>query len=209
MARRKSLFSGTFAALVAFLALNVLTATAQDAPPPERAVVLDPNIIWRNASSWASGLATQYVWDAVLPDSHLFGVGTPDRRCVWINYFPTPISSEEYPIMVLTYKAQSTAETNEYVLWVDDTTGPNGGGITIARSNDLVPDGKVHDYICDLRNLNPAGNIIGAAAVHGRTGTDRVKRMQNAECRVQNAEWWSALSHLSRLWRERACRCCR
>lgn len=132
---------------------------------PDRAVVFGWPIRWWS-SHWSSSLNTQNAamisTDAMQPPR--FVVTEPGRRKVWVKYFDVPIDPQRYPLVVLTYRATNThAAANGYVLYLDDTSGPDYGGLLPFSSRDLQADGEVHSMTCDLRTLDPLGELIGLA----------------------------------------------
>ncbi len=132
--------------------------------PPEKAVVIDPQLPWKS-SSWAGHDDTALIAMEEEKDRPRFIVAQAGRRHVWIYYLAIPFDPQHYPIAVLTYRARNTNpdSADYYGLWIDDTTGPNRDNIYPFVSNDFIPDGQVRELRKDLRTLNPKGEITGLA----------------------------------------------
>ena len=131
--------------------------------PPEKAVVLDPNIPLRD-SSWAGSNSARFISSENNEGFSRFKVNEPGKVFIWTRYFDLPIDVQTYPIIVLHYRAKNTNTINKsYNIWLDDTTGPNGGGFVPFQNSDLIPDGEVHELRRDLREFEPKGDIIGMA----------------------------------------------
>ncbi len=133
---------------------------------PERAVVIDPKLLWNSvgwAGSWGRWLNTEAVAMDVSGAHPRFSVIEPEHWHVWIYYFTVPIDPEHYPIVVLTYRARNAPSVGDYVLWLDDTRGPNSGGVAPFSCSSLTADGKIHRLKKDLRELGPEGHITGMA----------------------------------------------
>ena len=47
-----------------------------------------------------------------------------------------------------------------YMLWIDDGTGPDGGGFFAIHLSDIQGDGQVHEIRRDLRKFNPQGDLF-------------------------------------------------
>ena len=141
--------------------LSCGTARAIEQMPPEKAVVIEPNVLWVS-SSWAGGQDTKLVALDESGDYPRFVVAEADRRHVWTYYFTMPFDPQRYPIAVLTYRAHNTHSGN-YLLWLDDTRGPNAGGICPFSTEQVVADGTVRELRADLRKLKPKAEIIGMA----------------------------------------------
>lgn len=117
-----------------------------------------------HASGWAGNLQAQKFSLEIVDNTFpRFTVGDPKLRLVWIYYLDLPIDFNRYPMLVLKYRAQNTASTGSYTIWLDDGTGPNNGGFSPVRSNELIADGEVHILKKDIRTFKPRGNIIGIA----------------------------------------------
>jgi hypothetical protein len=131
--------------------------------PPNQAIVLETDVSW-TPSGWAGRINTDiYSLDVIDGVPH-FSVGEAKKRKVWIHYLGLPIDFNQYPIAVITYCAENTdTEGGAYVIWLDDGRGPNGGGISVFRSNQLITDNRVHELRKDVRELNPAGPFITVA----------------------------------------------
>ncbi len=132
-------------------------------PPPEKVIAINPNVTWRS-SHWAGPLnATLAAMRAQGPFPK-FWVAEPDRWHVWVKYFDLPIEVQRYPMLVIRYRVTATGPLKQgYVLWLDDGTGPDSGGLTPSAPDDLVLDGQVHEVTRDLRKNNPKGDLIGMA----------------------------------------------
>lgn len=131
-------------------------------PAPEEAVVLDPKMTW-NRTGWWHSYRTPFVWEQVTPASRIFVVGEPDKGYIWTYPLAAPIAQPRFGRVVMTYKARNTSASGQYTLWLDDTRGPDSGGVSPFRSRDLIADGEAHEATCDLATLKPAGPIIGMA----------------------------------------------
>jgi protocatechuate 3,4-dioxygenase beta subunit len=138
--------------------------------PPEQAVAIGPNLFWQS-TTWSTFLDTGLL---ALDDSSgwpKFVVGAPDSMHIWLNYLTIPVDWEQYPVLVMTYRARNIKSTDDYVIWMDDTTGPSYHGICPFLSQDLTADGVIHELRSDLRLYDPKGPIIGMS-VNVRSGTE-------------------------------------
>lgn len=131
-------------------------------PAPEEAVVLDPKLTW-NRTGWWHSYRTPFVWEQTTPVSRVFVVGEPDKGYIWTYPLAAPIAQPKFGKVVMTYRARNTSTSGQYTLWLDDTRGPDSGGVSPFRSRDLIADGEVHEATCDLATLKPAGPIISMA----------------------------------------------
>lgn len=98
-----------------------------------------------------------------------FRVEDPGTAQVWTMRFSPAINFGTRPILSVRYRATNTDPTAQwYMLWLDDGTGPDNGGLTPFRLKDVRADGQVHILTCDIRTLEPNGNIfffaVGVAA---------------------------------------------
>ncbi len=139
---------------------------ATPATTPQSRIV-DVNVPWRagtwSPDEWSHAIASNASvhYDGSHP---VFQVDNSNRLRVWTHYLRQPVDVTRFPVVVLTYLATGTADTNMYTLWLDDGRGPaTGGGVTPFRSRDVVSDGRVRQLICDLRDLKPTGSITGLA----------------------------------------------
>ncbi|MCK5114275.1 MAG: carboxypeptidase regulatory-like domain-containing protein, partial [Phycisphaerae bacterium] len=133
-----------------------------DEVSPSEAVVFGWPIRWWS-SHWSGPRNTNAVTMAQGKDSVRFVVN-PAARKVWVKYFDIPIDPQQYPIAVMTYRAKRTHTTSSgYVLYLDDTSGPDYGGVMPFAQKDIIPDGEVHTISCDLRPMKPIGDLIGLA----------------------------------------------
>ncbi len=132
---------------------------------PQDAVVFGWPIRWWS-SHW-SGPETNTAAGAMLwqEDGHpRFVVTETSKRKVWVKYLDVPISAQQYPLLAMTYRATGTdPDAEDYVIYLDDTSGPDYGGLLPFLGRDVIPDGKLHTLTCDLRELKPIGNLIGLA----------------------------------------------
>ncbi len=137
---------------------------SQKSPAPAEAIVFNRPIRWWS-SHW-SGRSKNTHCAAMVPGDEYdrFLVTQPGKRKVWVKYFDVPIDPQRYPLAVLTYRATGThPEAGDYALYLDDTSGPDYGGLLPFAQRDLVADGKEHVLTCDLRPLQPIGDLIGLA----------------------------------------------
>ena len=129
---------------------------------PGQAVILAVDRLLR-PSSWAgSFLNTELFYIDRREDHSRFVVDDANRRKVFIDYLDLPIDAGRYPILTLRYRARNI-KPGEYLLWLDDGTGPNGGGLAVLQAEQVIDDGQVHQLQYDLRQRNPAGPIEGLA----------------------------------------------
>jgi hypothetical protein len=155
-------------------AANVAAAEPATLPsylPPQRGVAL-PTGDW-DSNSWADNsnhLDTEQVSEESIGDVTKFTVAEPGKWHVWTRYDKDPpIDVKRYPILVMQYRSNASGTgPGNYVLWLDDGTGPNRGGLFYCPPNYLVHDGKVHIFRTDLRkrdtkDVRPRGPIIGMA----------------------------------------------
>ncbi|MCK4850139.1 MAG: carboxypeptidase regulatory-like domain-containing protein [Phycisphaerae bacterium] len=137
---------------------------AGDESSPERVVMVDPKLMW-NSSGWARGWGP-HSWAVAMDvsgDSPRFSVIEPEHCHVWTYYFTAPVDPNRYPIIVLTYRARNAPSDRNYVIWLDDTRGPNSGGVVPFYCSSLRADGKIYRLERDLRELGPKGHITGMA----------------------------------------------
>lgn len=138
-------------------------ATVAKLPTPEEAVVLDPKMTW-NRTGWWHDSWTSFVWEQEAPSARVFVVGEPNKGYVWTYHLAAPIPQPEYGTLVMKYRARNTSSTSgQYTLWLDDTRGPDSGGVRPFRSRDLIADGEAHEARCDLATLKPAGPVVSLA----------------------------------------------
>jgi beta-lactamase regulating signal transducer with metallopeptidase domain len=131
-------------------------------PAPADAVVFGWPIRWW-WSHWSSKQNTGWAHMEQLDNSARFAVLETQKRKVWVKYFDVPIDAAAYPIAIMTYRARNTADGGGYVLYLDDTSGPDYGGLLPFNQGDIVPDGEQHTLTADLRELKPIGPLIGLA----------------------------------------------
>ena len=129
-------------------------------PTPGQGVVLDPCVGWRVSTAWTLGKHTENFAHDFSGGRARFTVGEAKKCMVWTRKLRLPIRAERYPLFSVKYRASNPGREGwHYVMWMDDGTGPRGGGLHVASPNDLVADGKAHDIRRDLRNLRPRGPI--------------------------------------------------
>lgn len=131
--------------------------------PPERGVVLYVNRKWASRH-WAGDMRAKSISLYMEKDFPRFTVGETGLRSVWTYYLDLPVDFKLYPIAVLKYRAKNIHITSDnYVIWLDDGTGPDYGGLVVFKSKELMPDGSIHELRKDLREFNPKGAIRGIA----------------------------------------------
>lgn len=140
-------------------------------PPPEQAVVMAWPLRWWS-SHWGGSLDTKSVAMEMRDGHPVFKVNEPDRRHVWGKYFDVPIPFPQYAIMKITCRATGLATADGYVVWLDDSAGPDYGGLRPVRQNDLLADGRIEYLEIDLRALpgqrqDLRGIAIGVQSGHG------------------------------------------
>jgi len=150
------------------IALCAVTMTSCQAPqgqsarrvPTSDALVFNPQQFWIT-----SHCGTVPITDSVYVDLDRehprFRVLEAMHRHVWLKCMSVHFEPDDYPIAVLTYRAQNVLK-KDYLLWMDDTRGPMRGGIVVFETEDMILDGQVHELRQDLRELNPAGKITMA-----------------------------------------------
>ncbi len=95
---------------------------------------------------WAGDIRARSISLDMEPTSPRFTIGEVSLRSVWTYYFDLPVDFNRYPIAVLRYRAKNMHSTSDnYVIWMDDSTGSDYGGMTVFRSKELAPDGAVHE----------------------------------------------------------------
>ena len=142
--------------------LTAKTTIDQRHPSPERAIVFGLPIRWW-CSHWA-GRTPGCVAVKHSEDSVRFVVGEPNHRRVWVKYLDIPIDANQYPILVMKYRARNTdSDATEYALYLDDGCGPDYGGLIPFAHRDIVADGDSHVLTCDLHSMKPLEHIIGLA----------------------------------------------
>ena len=131
--------------------------------PPERGVVLSVNRKWASRH-WAGDIRAKSISLDMEKDFPRFTVSETGLRSVWTYYFDLPVDFKLYSIVVLKYRVKNTHITSDnYVIWMDDGTGPDYGGLVVFKSKELIPDGGIHELRKDLREFNPKGAIRGIA----------------------------------------------
>lgn len=136
---------------------------SQANPSPGEAIIFGQPIRWWS-SHWSSQKNTLSAVVQQRPEFEKFIVTEPSRRKVWVKYFDIPIDPRKYPIVVMKYRAKNIDTTSgDYVLYLDDSSGPDYGGLLPFKSCDLVADGKEHVMTFDMRTLNPLCDLIGLA----------------------------------------------
>ncbi|MCC6581564.1 MAG: carboxypeptidase regulatory-like domain-containing protein, partial [Phycisphaeraceae bacterium] len=145
--------------------------TPIDATEPQHAIVLAWPLRWWS-SHWTAMQNTKAV---ALDDSQghpVFRILEPHRSHVWVRYFDLPVPFPEYAILSITCRATGMAPSTSYLVWVDDGAGPDFGGLTAIRINDLKNDGVFERHTVDLRKLKGhrqdlRGIAIGMASGDG------------------------------------------
>ncbi|MHC4124685.1 MAG: M56 family metallopeptidase, partial [Planctomycetota bacterium] len=131
-------------------------------PSPQDAVVFGWPIRWWS-SQWAWHKNTNAVAIQQYDDFMRFFVNEPDKLHIWVKYFDVPIDPWRYPIVVMTYRAKetNTSFNKRSVLYLDDSSSPEYGGISVCSFPDIIADGREHTLTCDLRAMKPIDDIIG------------------------------------------------
>jgi len=92
------------------------------------------------------------------PEFARFSIKNPHGLSGWHRNLETPVAWKDYPILVLRYRARNLAVRYRwYHLWIDDGTGPFGGGGIVFWPRDVVSDGEIHELRKDLRQLKLRG----------------------------------------------------
>ena len=118
--------------LVVFSILSCGVLTAEELLSPEKAVALDPNVLW-TSTSWAGNNDTKSVSLDDSGDFPKFTVAEANRRHVWTYYFTIPFDPNRYPIAVMTYRARNTNPRAALTAY-GSTTRPGRTGITSVLS---------------------------------------------------------------------------
>lgn len=119
---------------------------------------------WREAPFWGSRefRIAKHFSMTIKQGYPTFIVNDPNSLRVWVRY-GLSIDVNKHPILILRYRAKNLATGHWYSLWLDDGTGPAGGGIVPLDLSELKQDGQIHKITQDLRQLKPKGPIIGMA----------------------------------------------
>ena len=140
-------------------------AASGDTPP--RSVEVDIHRGWRWVS-WAQPQESRLHSMGLDADFPRFTVSDPNLRNTWIRRLKPQLDWQRYPILVLKYRASNVRKTKmdkvtNYLIWVDDGTGPDRGGHILFMASDLVDDGQVHELRKDMRPFKPKGPITTVA----------------------------------------------
>lgn len=130
---------------------------------PGQAMVLGKLIDWC-PSTWQVAYAPRAgcIGTPQEDKSPSFVVAEPFTRKVWTKYLDVPVDSARYPILVMTYRAVHTAPlAPNYMLYLDDSSGPDYGGLVSLTQSDIIPDGKTHTLTYDTRLSKPLGDFVG------------------------------------------------
>ncbi len=168
--------------------LRVKPRTLEQArPTPEEAVVFGWPIRW-----WSSHWIRDFSLASAMrhhEDRAEFIVTALGGHKVWVKYFDVPIDPWRYPILVMTYRAENIHPTSDkYNLYIDDGSGPDYGGLQPVRQKDLIADGNKHVLACDLRDLEPIGDLIGLAVLAENDGKQAPGVLELLELRFEAAE---------------------
>ncbi|MAE65125.1 MAG: hypothetical protein CMJ18_12715 [Phycisphaeraceae bacterium] len=94
-------------------------------------------------------------------DGVRFTIEDPNVVQVWTMRFAPAIKVAVRPMLVVRYRARNTdPKPAWYTLWIDDGTGPNGGGFVAIDHHDIEGDGQEHEIRRDLRTFNPKGDLF-------------------------------------------------
>jgi len=147
---------------VALPALSATSAVAGEPalPAPEKAVVLDVRFPWQPVH-WGAGAAGPQARCATAePRGRAMRFTVAQRGAIqtWTRYLTLPVDLGRYPIAVMRYRAVNTNPKGWWgSLWLDDTSGPGGGGVALAGLKDIIPDGRVHEISVDLGEVERKG----------------------------------------------------
>ena len=85
-------------------------------------------------------------------------VGEPGRQAEWCRSLPFEFEADRYPFLILTYRATGILASGEPLMRLECTKGVQ---LVPLANGDLIPDGKVHEEVVDLRALGDGGRIRG------------------------------------------------
>jgi len=144
-------------AVIATLALHAVLLAQEDLKtvPVEEAVVLDPTGEWacrsrgKQADSPATCLSQK--------DGHArITVAHARKPAVWRRALLLPVDIQRYPVLILTYRASGIRPSQQPVIQL----GRDGMGyLDVLTNQDLVADGKPHETVIDLSQLDEQGLV--------------------------------------------------
>jgi hypothetical protein len=118
-------------------------------PAPEKAIVLDVHRPWLAGPMWDGNEPPKaYGENLDLPQPR-FTVVDANAKGFWVYKPLWPIDLSRYPILKIKYRAKNTSASNGYVLRLVE-----GNVQQILKSEELVADGELHEYVKDLREVN-------------------------------------------------------
>jgi RNA polymerase sigma factor (sigma-70 family) len=139
-------------------ALASRASTSQRVLSPARGVVFDSSMWW--SSWWAGAGRLGHGTDTSAAALDLSGphprfiVGEKGKWHVWVAQLAMPVDTTVYPILKVDYRASNVVADfapSRYVIWMDDGTGPNIGGLYYFPPTELIVDGQAHTFAADMR----------------------------------------------------------
>jgi|GEM_PF-6034847 len=131
-------------------------------PDPDRAVVIDWHVPWAS-TDWGGKRNTNIAAFMPTDQSLRLSVGKQGACHVWTRELDEPIDTTKFSKLVMRYryttKAVDPSLGTSYVLWVDDGTGPMGGGASLIMHRDIVADGRDHVLVKDLSTHELQGPV--------------------------------------------------
>ena len=126
---------------------------------PERAVVINLDRTWY-VMRWADApvqqaesIAQEYVKDRMV-----FTVNNPERMMLWGTNLNLPVDMGRYSTVAIRYKSDANmARRPWYHVWIDNGTGPAGGGFTPWGLPDVKGDDKEHEARFDIAKIKKQG----------------------------------------------------
>jgi uncharacterized GH25 family protein len=118
-------------------------------PAQEKAIVLDIHRPWLAGPMWDGNEPPKaYGENLDLPQPR-FTVVDAGAKGFWLYKPLWPIDLSRYPILKIKYRAKNTNPKDGYVLRL-----VQGDVLQVLKSDELVADGELHEFVKDLRELN-------------------------------------------------------
>jgi uncharacterized GH25 family protein len=124
-------------------------AANEPLPAPEKAIVLDIHRPWLAGPMWDGNEPPKaYGENLDLPQPR-FTVVDANAKSFWVYKPLWAIDLSRYPILKLKYRAKNTNAKDGYVLRL-----VQGDVLQVLKSDELVADGELHEFVKDLREMN-------------------------------------------------------
>ncbi len=126
-----------------------IVAADEPLPAPEKAIVLDIHRPWLAGPMWEGNEPPKAYGENLDVPQPRFTVVDANAKCFWVYKPLWAIDLSRYPILKLKYRAKNTNAKDGYVLRL-----VQGDVLQVLKSDELVADGELHEYVKDLRELN-------------------------------------------------------